>query len=184
MCQDNYHGTIVNAQYSPVYGGVMSFDGYTSSGRINIPLYTSDGIDHTFEIWAKKTPNTFRSYWWGGGFGYMRTELNNYDYSWGYYTGFNDNNSYEEWHQLVAMAPNPVAPNYISKVLYLNGEFKSSSTSSFGIGIGSNFALGIQPGTNYDPWNGYISIFRIYNRILEPDEIQQNYLATKGRYGL
>ena len=33
-----------------------------------------------------------------------------------------------------------------------------------------------------DAWNGYISEFKLYNKALTPDEIRQNYEATKGRY--
>ena len=32
--------------------------------------------------------------------------------------------------------------------------------------------------------NGKIAVFSIYNRALSSNEIQQNFNATKGRYGL
>jgi hypothetical protein len=32
--------------------------------------------------------------------------------------------------------------------------------------------------------NGYISIVRIYNKVLSTAEIEQNFDAHKGRYGL
>ena len=64
--------------------------------------------------------------------------------------------------------------------LYVDGEFKSSFSSS-------NF-YGTQPrtiGVNYnntEDFNGKISNISCYNRALTPDEIRQNYLATKERY--
>lgn len=38
-------------------------------------------------------------------------------------------------------------------------------------------------GNNY-PFNGQIAISRVYNRALTAQEVQQNFQATKGRYGL
>ena len=33
-------------------------------------------------------------------------------------------------------------------------------------------------------FKGYCNTYKIYNRALTPQEIQQNYNATKGRFGL
>jgi len=53
-----------------------------------------------------------------------------------------------------------------------------NSTSGSRIGV-------IQNSTYYGYWKGYISNFRVYKgRALTAAEIQQNYIATKGRYGL
>ena len=64
--------------------------------------------------------------------------------------------------------------------LYVDGEFKSSFTSS------NHYES--QPttiGTNYtgsEFFNGKISNVFAYNRALSANEVQQNYLATKGRF--
>jgi hypothetical protein len=46
----------------------------------------------------------------------------------------------------------------------------------------------IQLGYNFNinqPWtNGKISLFQIYNKALTPEEVKQNFDATRGRYGL
>jgi hypothetical protein len=67
--------------------------------------------------------------------------------------------------------------------LYLNGnlESTSASTTTFsgtgGIYIGSyNAAANL--------WNGRIASATIYNRVLSPTEIQQNFKAQKNRFGL
>jgi hypothetical protein len=49
--------------------------------------------------------------------------------------------------------------------------------------LNSNFSIGLRSGAeNY--FDGKVSIARIYNRALTAAEVQQNYNATKGRYGL
>ena len=42
--------------------------------------------------------------------------------------------------------------------------------------------LVIGRGAKTQTWLGKIAVVRIYNKILTPDEIRQNYLATKGRF--
>ena len=66
-------------------------------------------------------------------------------------------------------------------VLYLNGlpEDTSGSTSTFSSSA-NTFYIGSYNGANL--FHGIISNCLIYNRVLIPDEIKQNYLATKGRY--
>jgi len=61
------------------------------------------------------------------------------------------------------------------------------------VGIGSasnqNYNFGIADPTegslsNYPRFSGNISNVQIYNRALSPEEIQQNYQALRGRYGI
>ena len=65
--------------------------------------------------------------------------------------------------------------------LYVDGVYKSDFTSTnvydyAAQTIGKNFNIA----TEY--WDGKISIIHCYDRALSAEEIQQNYLATKGRY--
>lgn len=48
----------------------------------------------------------------------------------------------------------------------------------------TNTIIGFRPTFNDAIWVGLMSINSIYNRVLTPTEIQQNYNATKSRYGL
>ena len=74
-----------------------------------------------------------------------------------------------------------------NKRIYVNGSLKASSANLTGtvtqnntgaayIGIYGNFA-------GY-PFNGRIAQTKIYNRALTPQEVQENYLASKDRYGI
>lgn len=78
---------------------------------------------------------------------------------------------------------------YIANVnrtdLYINGSLVGSNTSvtgSFGSTSG-NFMIGSSPVGQY-PAKGNISNVRVYNRALASSEIQQNFNATRGRYGV
>jgi hypothetical protein len=87
------------------------------------------------------------------------------------------------WQQ-VAVTLNRATNNII---FYYNGVQAGSTVPLL-------FTGSIDPGSDYRYWvggdrggsemNGNISISRQYNRVLSPSEIQQNYNATKGRYGL
>ena len=70
--------------------------------------------------------------------------------------------------------------------LYLNGTQRNIGTSPQGymttygsISLGRGFVL---DSSRY--FAGYESIFRLYNRVLTPDEVLQNFNATKGRFRL
>jgi len=58
------------------------------------------------------------------------------------------------------------------------GDFNPSSN----IGSSQNFYLGRQWLSGEPYYGGQIGDVLIYNRVLTPDEIEQNYLATKSRY--
>jgi hypothetical protein len=74
--------------------------------------------------------------------------------------------------------------------LYLNGILKSSvNISSFSANdysINTNPTIGIKSysGSGISPFSGNIAQVSIYNRALTPQEIQQNFNATRSRYGI
>jgi hypothetical protein len=63
-------------------------------------------------------------------------------------------------------------------LLYINGISQGNTTAS---GV---LATNTQPIRIGSELVGNISLFKIYNRALLPQEIQQNYTATKSRFGL
>jgi hypothetical protein len=68
--------------------------------------------------------------------------------------------------------------------LYINGVFIKTGLTSPKTKVELS---AIAPGVNtsiYGRFSGNVSIFNYYNRTLSPQEILQNYNATKGRYGL
>jgi hypothetical protein len=73
-----------------------------------------------------------------------------------------------------------------NKRIYVNGVLRATSATLSGTvtqnTTGAAF-IGIYGGGGY-PFNGRISQTQIYNRALTAQEIQQNYNASKSRYGL
>jgi len=70
--------------------------------------------------------------------------------------------------------------------MYMNGEFLVSYTNSNYNGLkntSDNFRLGADINANLD-LPGKFYFFRIYNKCLSASEVQQNYNATKARFGL
>jgi hypothetical protein len=73
--------------------------------------------------------------------------------------------------------------------LYIDGKLNSSSNNS-GTWSGTNVwsAMALQIGNNpndvYYKFNGKISVAKIYNRALSAGEVQLNFNALRGRYGL
>jgi len=65
---------------------------------------------------------------------------------------------------------------------FFNGIKKNTVTKSIGSTNSGNFLIGFDAGTAYG--GGGISCVQLYNRALSDSEIQQNFNALKGRYGL
>jgi len=95
------------------------------------------------------------------------------------------------WVHVVAYFPYDWAGSYTNAKLWINGVAQSISIvqgglsnvtlpSSLNVGIGGGYTSG-QDTFN---WNGRISQTRIYTRELTTSEVQQNYNATKAKFGL
>ena len=59
-----------------------------------------------------------------------------------------------------------------------------ANTASLTLATVVNCKIGSSTHTGGQRWNGYISNFQIYNRSITQQEIQQNFNATRGRYGI
>jgi hypothetical protein len=87
--------------------------------------------------------------------------------------------SLNEWVNVVGLMERSV-----SMRTYKNANLVASTTAPVGSVSGTtSLFLGNNAGSNLH-WEGEISHVQIYNRALTAQEIQQNYNATKGRYGL
>ena len=67
---------------------------------------------------------------------------------------------------------------------YINGTLTSEGTRNISAGTNGNTlfkSIGAEPDLTYD-FQGYISMFLIYNRILSDAEVLQNYNDTKYRF--
>ena len=85
----------------------------------------------------------------------------------------------------LAAAPNSTDAYELSG--YFNGEFVNTVTGTVGNGMNDwPLTLGYdrQSGTPTGYFDGDIAIVQVYQRILTADQIQQNYNAHKGRFGL
>jgi hypothetical protein len=76
-----------------------------------------------------------------------------------------------------------------TRSLFLNGSLLSSSsggTNLYGLVVSQNFFLNAQAvGNGQNRFTGKISFATLYiNKVLSNQEIQQNYNALKGRFGL
>lgn len=72
-------------------------------------------------------------------------------------------------------------------VLYRNGAVDTTTTGPATSPYSTQvLAVGIRAfnGTYQYPWNGDIGVVTLYNRVLSAQEVQQNFNALKGRYGL
>ena len=82
------------------------------------------------------------------------------------------------WYNLVIMLDTATS----TSSMYIQSKLDSTGSVSSISGETANMQIG-KSASGIDPYmSGKISNFTIYNRVLTPDEIRQNYLATKGRY--
>ena len=175
-------GTLTNGPtYSSANGGSLVFDGVDD--YVNAPLTKSATC--TFSCWARTTtlgsnpmlfnagPNGYgpdlffysgNIYWniWDGGANPLATTPASVtDGNYHYYVVVNDASSNTKL--------------YYDGVLLGTATYRSAANNT-------NLTIG---GTA-DPyiWNGNISNFTIYNRALTAAEIQQNFNATRSRFGI
>jgi len=66
---------------------------------------------------------------------------------------------------------------------YVNSEFAVSSPGNIK-SITTDIFVGRFLGSNVELFNGLISSIQIYNRALSAEEIQQNFVAMRGRFGI
>ena len=83
------------------------------------------------------------------------------------------------WYQVVGTLATYGTSN--NKKLYFNGVYNVQHTTSALVGYDTaNIRIGLYDFT----WEGKIASVKIYNRVLAPTEILQNYNSQKARFGL
>lgn len=208
LSRSENNGTLINGPtFSSANGGSIVFDGTNDYGEIPFETILNDC---SFEFWFRATSvrayqymlslrnnsvtNTFALYF----------DLNDTDEAganqtmWVYWNSGGANKStipktgtYGDWNDstwrhYVFTRSTTVAPNTLH---YMNGNLVTSvtraGTQTIQFGNGSGYKLYIaQLGSNLYHFPGQQSVIKIYNRVLSAQEIQQNYNALKGRYGL
>ena len=194
---NNNSGSLVNGPtFSTEAGGSIVFDG--NNDYVNIPYSGNTSGSFTFNIIMKcnnMTSDTalnrqtlfglsqndnsaFRQFdveiWGNTGAGFRgdggSVEGTNF-FGYGWTLGVNANN----------INVYTITLNSTGHSIYVNGTLKNTisqtRTASF-----DRIWLGRRASDNY--WNGRCYSFSMYNRVLSASEIQQNYNATKTRFGL
>lgn len=170
-------------------GGVLSFNG--TSGEIVFPAAANSvnlGLNsyHTAEVWCY--PKTFTN----------DAALFSYIQAYGYNTALHylirSAKPYFGWYGIDFFSPTTLTANTwyhlafvydtdLKQKIYLNGVLDSSQNSSIGFaGTTATLKLGVYYSPHF--FDGFISNARIYNRALSATEIQQNFNALRGRFGL
>jgi hypothetical protein len=187
------NGTLVNGVgFDSGNGGGLTFDGVDDSVQ-NFPSQISGNESKTVEVWFMVNVTT-RTGLCGtrpitNSEGWVLT-INRTSY--GNLTYFHTGGSIIEipagivtnnWYQAIAAydLTNTTA------ILYLNGYQIGNSITNFSNITSSTYKGrigGEQESTSFGILNGKIAKIQIYNRALSATEIQQNYNATKSRFGL
>jgi len=196
------NGTLVNGlQYSSLRGGALNMDGgdetITFSSSILNSTLPSNSFTlisvveatnlvyprsaHPFSVQGNPTSGA-KGWMVGEGISnsYMRIEAS-------------DGTNYTEGYAYIAAATSTIyhrvftvdrASGVVTKY-YVNGQLIGTVTAAYTTGTIYTAGNSIQFGNNVG-WRfiGNIYQFQMYNKVLTPAEIQQNYNATKTRFGL
>lgn len=185
------HGECINGlSYSSADGGSLVFDG--TNDRANSISNISFGNNASWEAWINRT-SSVNSYnmFMGRYLPYFGARSGSTGFHFSnaisgqknvYTTGITVQNN--TWY-CVAFTTEYDGSNTTMKI-YVNGEFNNSGTFT---GSQGEYAQGFSIGDGRDyaswyPFNGKVSNVKVYNRTLTASEIQQNFNATRGRFGI
>ena len=187
---NNNNGTLTNGPtYSPTNGGSIVFDGVndyvniSTTPNLTNPLTVCAFVNTSFITGSNQIiygPSANGSDNWLS-VNNNRVQLNA--------TQTGDVNNFSitgtttieanKWYYITGIVNNNVTS------VYINGVFEvASSTQAFTVGGWNSTARIGQRATGQFPFNGNIACVHGYNRALSASEVQQNYNATKTRFGL
>jgi hypothetical protein len=177
------NGTLVNG---PSFTDKsIVFDGVDDYVNLNLPFTQSSSANsYTIVMGAKlsTTSGSRRQLW----------SSDNGGFDWGFgagdgtrFTIFSGENIYTgrtqdtNWHIFTAQWSSSFGTRlYIDNVLNI-----STANISYDASISATTSIGRNPGFG-EYWNGNVSFVQLYNRALSAVEIQQNFNALRGRYGI
>lgn len=200
LSKDSNHGTFVGGTEFNSTAQAMAFNGVNS--YVNVPIadfFSSYDDSVTYEVWSYTPSNADWHNFTGGGTnivsrgtyagynGLGRLSTNNVVAA--YYRGDSSGTASasgtivrDAWFHLVSIWTGTQAQ------LYINGNLANTSNSTLVgnpnsgvVSIGRQRALSGNNGGWYD---GLLSNVKIYNTALTPDQVRQNFNATRGRYGI
>ena len=119
--------------------------------------------------------------------GSLRSWIDENDTSYDRFISLDNSTQYptNQWFNYVMTYDGSTARQYINSI-----QTESASSSTTGLDQGNNIIIGAI--SDYDNvnshtsnyFNGAVSIVQVYNRGLSASEVQQNFAATRGRYGI
>ena len=194
------NGTLTNGPaFSATNGGSIVFDGNNDYVFISSTSALNWGMnDWTFDIWfflpsiysnnnlyttIFESPQffigTLRSgltqiagfYTTDTGAGFISSSFASYTF------GAYQYSCADKWTNLT------LSKNGSTSYCYLNGNLYASKIASTYLNQSNSGRYGITF-SNSEPLNGNIASSKIYNRALTPEEIKQNFNATRGRFGI
>ena len=175
--------------------GTFSFNG--SDNYITAPLSIGSDPVVTINQWIKRTADFTNGGYWGLGGGVSNNGINGYTSVtnkigwdlWGQ-TTFHTGQDYplNQWVN-VCWVKNTTSFTTSTLKVYINGvEFPLTTTvrnNSSTVNITSGLAVGrITDTVNSYHAPGQVSVTSVYNRALSAAEVQQNFQALRGRYGI
>jgi hypothetical protein len=178
-------GTLINGPtYNSANLGSIVFDGVNDYANIGTAGFSFGAAAGTLCGWAK-TNTISGGYSWIVSYGTSSTSQSrfigilNSSYIFGGYG--NDitatNVPLNTWFYLVGVY------NGTTAAIYVNGNLVSGPTTLTWDTVANNAQVGRQT-NSIEYWNGNISNTSIYNRALTATEIQQNFNALRGRFGI
>ena len=191
MSGNGNNGTLTNG---PTYNSTnLGFFQFVTDDHVVIPNSTAlDTQTPTVEVWVKTNAISQNGFWFEKGS--VNTQYALFQeggtIKWRMNIGGINNLSTttatfmdtSNWYQVVGTYTSG------SRKLYINGILVNSDTQTGTIATNANgMSIGVYGGFNGSRgyyYDGNLSSCRVYNRELTSSEIQQNFQAIRGRYGL
>jgi hypothetical protein len=194
------NGTLTNGPtFSSANGGSIVFDG--SNDFVVIPFIFNTSTNYTIEVTTKcntmitdPSPQNRQTIWSfssGSSQGFQLLDLEIWNDG---VTSFNGDNV--NFNASIIGAFFPIGANNLrtytlsksgtNQAWYIDAVFRANATQTY-TGTSEFFKLGSRGGGSTgtgQQWNGLTYSAKIYNRALSAAEVQQNFDATKSRYGL
>lgn len=198
---NGHNATLFNGATTATFNGkqVLRLSGAASQYFVDMNGYNND-LDNafTYDVWCCPltgaspgilvsewdNPNLNTGGWTTDLMGFSDTTIQFGVYNTGYVTG--PGWSLLTWYHIVMTYDSTVSPTLKA---YVNTAYVGSTDGVKGSPTPTYLTMGA-PGNNYiniagTPYfNGYIGAWKIYNRALSAAEINQNFAALSGRYGV
>ena len=184
---NNNSGSLVNGPtYSSANGGIIVFDGTNDYVQVSRNTNFAFGTnDFSVDYWFNKTGSgnsAMMDCTSPGGFGFNlinNTQIFAFQSFGSSYT-INCNFLYNTWNNITLIRS---GGSLLSA--YVNGNFVGSNNSvSASFTSNGNEVFGINANLSTNPFPGYVSTIKIYNKSITSSEVLQNYNAQKSRFNL